>query len=111
MGTLYLFKQVFGWSAVAAVVVNQIMVYNFVFFLNKYWVFSAKGMLIGQMLRYCALAAANYAIALFFMWFFHVVLGQNYLMVRLANIALATAWNFFLYRYFVYRPKPLTERL
>ena len=102
MGTLYCFKEFFGLAAIWSLVLNQLLVYSFVFFLNKFWAFSARGAVIRQMVRYCLLALLNYIIAIAWMYFFHNLLGGNYLLARLSNIILATAWNFLLYRFFVY---------
>ena len=51
------------------------------------------------------LAIVNYIIAIFWMLFFHNFLNQNYILVRLSNIVLATIWNFFIYKFFVYVEK------
>jgi len=103
MGTLYCFKEFFGLAALWSLVINQLFVYSYVFFLNKFWTFSVRGAVIKQMARYCLLALANYIIAIVWMYFFHNLLSENYLLVRLSNIILATAWNFLLYRFFVYQ--------
>jgi len=103
IGTLYYFKEFFGLTAIISIVINQLIVFCYVFFLNKIWVFSVKGGIMNQILRYCILAAANYIVAIIWMWLFHNLLGQNYLLVRLFNIALSTVWNFLLYKFFVYR--------
>ena len=103
IGTLYCLKEFFGLSAISSIILNQLIIYNYVFFLNKLWVFSTKGMIVSQMTRYYILALGNYIIAVVWMWFFHNKLGQNYLLVRLSNIILSTAWNFLLYKFFVYR--------
>ena len=105
IATLYLLKSVVGLSAVWSIVINQILLSSYVFLLNKYWVFASTGAFARQAARYFSLAAANYAIAIVWMWFFNEFLGFNYLLVRLANIALSTVWNFLLYRFFVYAKK------
>lgn len=106
VGTLYILKQVLGWSAVMAVVINQIIIWIYVFFLNKFWTFSSKGNLTKQMIRYFILAIINYIIAIVWMWTLNGILGQNYLLVRMSNIVLATIWNFILYKIFVYKADP-----
>jgi len=103
MGTLYFFKEFFGLAALWSLIINQLFIYSYVFFLNKFWTFSVRGAVIKQMVRYCLLALANYIIAIIWMYIFHNLLGENYLLVRLSNIILATAWNFLLYRFFVYQ--------
>ena len=102
MATLYWLKTIIGLSAVWSIVINQLAMCSYVFLLNKYWVFSSSGAFARQAVRYFSLAAANYLIAIIWMWIFNEQLGFNYLLVRLVNIALSTAWNFLLYRFFVY---------
>lgn len=102
MATLYLLKTIVGLSAVWSIVINQLAMCSYVFLLNKYWVFTSSGAFARQALRYFSLAAVNYLIAIAWMWLFNEQFGFNYLLVRLVNIALSTAWNFLLYRFFVY---------
>ena len=103
IGTLYCLKDFFGLSPVLSIVINQLIIYVYVFLLNKFWVFSIRSATLKQMIRYCILALINYIIAIIWMWFFHNILGINYLLVRLGNIALSTIWNFLIYRFFVYQ--------
>ena len=105
MATLYWLKTIIGLSAVWSIVINQLAMCSYVFLLNKYWVFTSSGAFARQAVRYFSLAAANYLIAIIWMWIFNEQLGFNYLLVRLVNIALSTAWNFLLYRFFVYANK------
>lgn len=102
LATLYLLKTIIGLSAVWSIVINQLALCCYVFLLNKYWVFVSSGAFTRQAARYFSLAATNYLIAIIWMWLFNEQLGFNYLLVRLVNIALSTAWNFLLYRFFVY---------
>lgn len=102
MATLYWLKTIIGLSAVWSIVINQLAMCSYVFLLNKYWVFTSSGAFARQAVRYFSLAAANYLIAIIWMWIFNEQIGFNYLLVRLVNIALSTAWNFLLYRFFVY---------
>ena len=101
--TLYLLKTIVGLTPVVAVIINQIGMGAYIFLLNKYWVFGSSGTFTRQATRYIILTIVNYGIAIFWMWFFNGYLGFNYLLMRLANIALSTVWNFLLYRFFVYR--------
>ena len=102
IGTLFIFKNFLGLSAVMSVVVNQLIICNYVFFLNKYWVFSNRNQVAKQIIKYYLLALFNYLIAIIWMWFFHDILGQNYLLVRISNIALSVVWNFLLYKFVIY---------
>lgn len=102
--TLFLFKEYFGLRPVIAVIINQILLLNYVFFLNKYWSFEEKsGVSRQQVLRFFILQAFNYVFSVFVMWLFNEKLGFNYLLIRLATIALMTAWNFLVYKFWVYR--------
>lgn len=103
LGTLYVFKIFFNLSAVFSVIINQIIVLNYVFFLNKFWTFYNKKQTVRQLIKFLTLAIINYLIAITWMWVFNELLKKNYLLVRISNIILATSWNFFAYKFFVYK--------
>ncbi|TSC84789.1 MAG: Uncharacterized protein G01um101413_173 [Parcubacteria group bacterium Gr01-1014_13] len=103
IGSLYLLKEYLHLRPVMAVIVNGIFILNYVFFLNKYWAFKSTGITHKQMIRFFILAGANYGIAIAWMYIFNHQLGLNYLIVRLANIALSVTWNFLLYKFWVYK--------
>lgn len=103
VGSLYLLKQYLHLRPVVAVIVNQVFLLNYVFFLNKHWAFKSKGVTHKQIVRFFILAGLNYAIAIGWMLFFNEKLGINYLLARVSNIALSVAWNFLLYKYWVYK--------
>ncbi|MHB8904218.1 MAG: GtrA family protein, partial [Patescibacteria group bacterium] len=66
--TLFLFKEYFGLRPVVAVILNQILMLNYVFFINKYWSFEEKsGVHSKQVLRFFILQAFNYIFAVFVM--------------------------------------------
>lgn len=104
VGTLILFKKYFHWSAVMAVVVNQIFLLAYNFCLNKYWSFKNKEMPHYQLVRYFILAGVNYLFSVVMMYIFSQKIGFDYRLVRILTIALMVSWNFFLYKYWVYRP-------
>lgn len=103
LGTLYLLKEYAHLQPVEAVIVNQLFLINYVFFLNKYWAFGSKGMTRRQMVRFYFLAGFNYLVSVLWMWFFTEQLHVYYIIARLANVALAVAWNFLLYKHWVYK--------
>ncbi len=103
MGSLYLLKEFAGMNPVVAVVINQIFIINYVFFINKYWSFHSNGMTGRQIFRFLLLSCWNYLFAISWMWLFNNKIGINYLLVRIANIILAVSWNFLLYKYFVFK--------
>lgn len=105
IGSLYALKEYGRLNAVLAVVINQAVLLNYVFLLNKYWAFRSKGVTHSQMVRFYFLSLANYIFSIIWMWLFHDRLGFNYLLTRIANIALAVTWNFLLYKHWVYRGK------
>ncbi len=107
LGSLYLLKEYFHLHPVLAVIVNGVFLLNYVFFLNKYWAFKSTGITHKQMVRFFILAGANYAIAIGWMYIFNHKFGFYYLFVRLANIALSVAWNFLLYKFWVYKQQDL----
>lgn len=103
LGLLALCSKIFGWNPTLSLVFSQIIVLGYNFSLNKYWSFANKAMPHRQVLRYVILAGMNYVISLIIMYIFNERWGYEELLVRLATIALMVAWNFFLYKYWVYR--------
>lgn len=104
IGTLYALKEWLHLDPTVATAINQVFLANYVFLINKKWSFQAAGRTHRQVMRFYVLAAANYCISVSWMHFFSTVFGDHwYLLIRLSNIALATAWNFLLYKYWVYR--------
>lgn len=103
IGTLVLFKEVFGMNPVVAVVVNQILLLSYNFSLNKYWAFRNKAMPHKQLVRYLTLAGLNYLFSIGAMYIGHDRYGGDYRLVRIGTIALMVGWNFFLYKYWVYK--------
>lgn len=106
--SLTILKEKFGIRPVAAVVINQagLLVYNYC--LNKYWTFKNKRISHQEVIRYAALAVANYIFSVAVMYLLNERLGLHYQLVRLGTIAVMVSWNFFLYKYWVYRA-PLTS--
>lgn len=107
VGSLFVLKQYLHLSPTLSVVVNQPVLIIGVFYANKKWSFNASGLTHLQMIRFLTLAGCNYVISVGWMHLMHDRLSLNYLLARTANIALAVAWNFFLYKYWVYRVKNL----
>ncbi len=107
LGLLALCSKIFGWNPTISLVFSQIVVLIYNFLLNKYWSFGNKAMPHRQVVRYLTLAGANYLLSLVIMYIFNEMLGYEELLVRLFTIALMVAWNFFLYKYWVYRENKL----
>lgn len=102
MGTLWIFIDKFHWAAIPSLMLNQIIVLTFIFYLNKLWAFKSAGQTHKEVQRYLVLYFFNYIIAIAWMWFWHNKLGFEPKLVRLINIILAVSWNFLLYKFFVY---------
>lgn len=103
MGSLIIFAEIFGWMPVMAVLVNQIFLLTYNFTLNKYWSFRNKAMPHKQLVKYLSLAGFNYIFSVFTMYFFNHILEFDYRAVRIITIAVAVSWNFFLYKYWIYK--------
>lgn len=103
MATLVFFKEFVGLNATVAVVCNQSITLTYNFLLNKYWSFKNKEMLQKQIVRYLVLAIFNYLFSVGMMYLFNHIYEFDYRLVRLATIAVMVFWNFFLYKYWVYR--------
>ena len=103
VGSLFLLKEYLHLRPVVAVIINGVFLLNYVFFLNKYWAFKSTGITHKQMVRFFVLSAANYGISIGWMYIFNHKFGFNYILVRLFNIAISVAWNFLLYKYWVYK--------
>ncbi len=102
VGSLFVLKNYLGLRPFVAVIVNQPFLLFYVFYLNKHWSFKAGGLTHRQMVRFLTVAGINYVISALWMWGFNERLGLQYLVARTLNVALAVAWNFLLYKYWVY---------
>lgn len=102
IGTLILFSEVFGIIPWVSVVLNQVIVLSFNFTLNKYWSFQNKQMVHQQVFRYITLASTNYVLSVVAMYVCNEVLGYQYVVVRLVTLAVMVAWNFLVYKYWVF---------
>lgn len=103
IATLYFFKEYFDMRPVYAVILNQAIMLNYIFFLNKFWSFGAKGTTHSQMIRFYILSGFNYAFSVVWMWMLNEEFHVNYLVARLANIILSVSWNFLIYKFWVFR--------
>jgi len=102
MLTLIALKEGLGLNPVFAVIVNQLFMINYIFFLNKYWTFRSKGITRDQMLRFWILMLWNYSFAIVIMWIGNIVLEINYIYVRILSIVVTVTWNFILYKHWVF---------
>lgn len=105
-------------NPILSIVVNQLVIVNLVFLLNKYWAFGSKGVTHEQIIKFYIVAGFNYLFAIAWMSVFTNLINLHqyiqylgvsqtnyFLVVRLVNVALAVSWNFLLYKFFVYRLK------
>lgn len=113
MGTLILFTEAFSLMPVVSVVLNQAIILSANFTLNKYWSFRNRALPHKQIARYVTLAGWNYLFSVGAMYIFNSQFGFDYRLVRIGSIVLMVSWNFFLYKYWVYKEKapPLVEDL
>lgn len=103
ISTLIFFKEVFGLVPVFAVIVNQLLILIYIFYLNKYWTFRNREMVRGQVVKFLVLASFNYLFSVLVMYGFNYILEFDYRLVRLSNIVLAVSWNFLLYKHWVFK--------
>lgn len=99
---LIIFKEYFNLRPVIAVIINQALMLNYVFFLNKNWSFGSEKKTHKQIIKYYILSGANYLFSIVWMFILNEHFLVNYLIARTINIALAVSWNFALYKYWVY---------
>ena len=103
MGSLYLLTEFLHVRPVFGVMINGLFMLNYIFFLNKHWTFKSTGVTHKQMVRFFILAGFNYIVTIAWMFFFNHKMGIDYKLVRISNIIIAVAWNFLIYKYWVYR--------
>jgi putative flippase GtrA len=102
MATLIFFKEYLGIKPVIAVIINQVLLVFYVFYMNKHLSFKEKGETHRQMIRFFVVVTYNYFFSVTAMYIFNHRLNFDYRLVRLGSIILAVSWNFFLYKYWVY---------
>lgn len=119
--SLVFIKEYLGFSAVLAVVINQIVVICITFLLQRRWTFRSKALAHQELVRYIMVFALNYVLAVGVMYVFAELLSYDYRLVRVVNIACSVSWNFLLYKVWVFQeeqkpevihnsgPEPLTE--
>lgn len=105
IGSLMLLKEIVGWPPILAVVANQVFILTYIFLLNKYWSFNNRDLPHRQMVRFLVLVACNYTFSVTTMFIFNHLLALDYRLVRICTIAFAAGFNFFTYRYWVYKTK------
>ena len=111
MGTLIFFKEIIGLTPLLSVILNQLIIVNYIFLLNKFWTFKARGVTKSQALRFWLLMGWNYMFAIFLMWLGNSILNFNYILVRIAGIAIVVTWNFWLYKYWIFVDKVISLKL
>lgn len=102
MLTLIGLKEGLNLNPVLAVMINQLLTINYIFFLNKYWTFKAQGITKDQVIRFWILMLWNYSFAVVIMWIGNILLEINYIYVRILSIAVVVSWNFILYKHWVF---------
>ncbi len=100
---LYLLLLRAGTWYVAASVVSEIAGFLSAFVLHKYVAFRAHGDRAKHFLRYCALGLWNLAASTALIWVFVDAVGIGEFVAKLLVLACMVAWNFFIYKFIVYR--------
>jgi putative flippase GtrA len=103
MATFILLADVFHITPWLAVSMNQAFMLTYVFLLNKYWSFRNTDQPYEQVIRFLMLAGCNYVFSVSAMYLVHHEFGIDHRLVRILSIAVMTTWNFFLYKYWIYR--------
>lgn len=103
LGTLIVIHALLPISATIAVALNQLIVIAFSFTLNKLWTFRNSQLPHAQLVRYMLLWGWNYLFAVATMYVFAEQFGQDFRLVRIATIAVSVLWNFYLYKYWVFK--------
>ncbi|WP_426978684.1 GtrA family protein [Pseudarthrobacter sp. O4] len=101
-GLLTLLHEVFGvelWLATPIAFLTS-LVFNFV--LQRVFTFRAQNGRSVSLLKYCLLVAFNTA-AVDFIVNFAEWMGLGYQIGKIASTALITAWNFLLYKHWIFR--------
>lgn len=111
ISTLLVLKEILNFTPIWSVVINQLVVVNYIFVLNKFWTFKAKGITSSQAWRFWSLMGWNYIFAILIMWIGNSLLGLNYILVRILSIAVVVTWNFWLYKYWVFVDKVISLKI
>jgi len=121
---LIFFKEFLKLKPTIAVALGQIVVVVYVFYAHKFWSFKSSGNTTRQMKRFIMLLIANYFFSIAWMWLWIDAVGVSwplgfgvhtvdvaYLILRTLNVIFAVSWNFFLYKFWVYRVVILPDNL
>ncbi len=101
--SLVLLKELLKFTPVEAVILNQALILNYVFFLNKKISFKSSGQTLKRAKRFYILSAWNYLFTVVWMYVLTTHWHFYYLFVRVAGILIQVCWNFFLYKFWVYK--------
>lgn len=104
---LVFFKEIAGLDPIWAGALSQVFSITFIFLANKYWSFNSSFQARKQLIRYFIVLGFDYLYCFFAMYVGTKVWDFDYRLVRLITVAIMVSWNFFLYKYFVYRKPPV----
>jgi putative flippase GtrA len=104
---LIFFKEIAGLAPIWAGALSQVFSITFIFLANKYWSFSSAFQTHKQLVRYLIVLGFDYLYCFSAMYVGTEVWDFDYRLVRLVTVAIMVSWNFFLYKYFVYRKPPV----
>lgn len=103
LGLLYVASDLLNIRPFYAVFVTQIFVIVYNFLLNRNWSFQSSGAPHKQLVRFGVVLLFNYLFGAVAMYLGNEVFGVHEQLVRIITVALAVAWNFPLYNYWVYK--------
>jgi len=103
IGVLMVCKEIFHIRPIFSVIISQFFALAYNFSLNRFWSFKSSHMPHKQLVRYSILMTFNYIVSFVAMYIFNEQLSVDYRLVRIATVVCMASWNFFLYKYWVYR--------
>lgn len=78
------------------------------FLLNKIWSFKKKDNSLFQVIKYCIVFCFNLFVTNTLIYIITIYnVSINLMIVKLGLVCMTTIWNFFLFKYFVYREKEI----
>lgn len=80
-----------------------IIVFIINFTLNRFWSFKSKQPFLKQFFTSGILCLVNLLVGNGFMYLFTDIFGLFYIISKIIVVGMAVTWNFFLYKYYVYK--------
>jgi putative flippase GtrA len=100
---LYLFTDILRIWYIASNSMALLVVFIINFSLNRFWAFRSRQPFWKQFIASGSLFALNLVVGNLLMLFFTEVAHLYYLISKVIATGMAVTWNFFLYKYYVYK--------